>query len=107
MSAAEKENYLESMLSEYYPGWEAVKFSSEMKSTLFSSVCSLGLDGFPDVIPKTMTPSSSLDKDAESAVLMNGGYDSCAFKVACNEISYFYPVIIITYLIWYQIIIIQ
>ena len=67
-----------------------------MKSTLFSSVCSLGLDGFPDVIPKTMTPSSSLDKEAESAVLMNGGYDSCAFKVACNEISYFYPVIIIT-----------
>ena len=35
MSAAEKENYLESMLSEYYPGWEVVKFSYEfeMKST--------------------------------------------------------------------------
>ena len=40
-----------------------------------------GLEGYPDIIPKTMTPSVSPEQAAGSEVLSSGGYDPCTFGV--------------------------
>ena len=51
-------------------------FRIKTKQTTFE-----GLEGYPDIVPKTMTPDTSPEKAATSAVVFNGGYDPCEFGV--------------------------